>query len=129
MRAGMLAKDKGWDLVELCKKASDGGDADQILRIDGKLWYGEVKSEIPSGMSIGDWMTKETTKKNTLYKLLSREKDISMGDWEYGGIKNLKIYLPEKYTGYNSELLERIEVYKNKLGMNDWDIEIVYYRW
>jgi len=52
-----------------------------------------------------------------------------MGDWEYGGIKNLKIYLPEKYTGYNSELLERIEVYKNKLGMNDWDIEIVYYRW
>jgi len=129
LREAMLAKDKGWDVVELCKKASDGGDADQILRIDGELWYGEVKSDIPGGMSIEDWMTKETTDKNTLYKLLSREKDLSEGSWEYGGIKNLKIYLPKKYAEYNSELLERINVYKNKLGMKDWKIEVVYFEW
>ena len=64
-----------------------------------------------------------------MFKLLSREKDISIGNWEYGGAKNLKIYLLQKYTEYNSELLERIGVYKSKLGMNDLEIEIEYFGW
>lgn len=64
-----------------------------------------------------------------MFKLLSREKDISIGNWEYSGIRNLKIYLPEEYAGYRSELMERIGIYKGKLGMNGWDIEIVYFGW
>ncbi len=128
MRAAMLAEDKGWRIVELAPESPlGGGDIDEILKINGKLWYGEVKSDIPGG-DINKWLTKTDIKgRNSLYKLMRTYKKVSNANWEYKGIKRLKIYLPKKYEGYRSEIMSRISMYKGRLGMEDWQIELVFF--
>ena len=127
MRAAMLAEDKGWKVLELDTTSPLGGDIDEILKIEGKLWYGEVKSDIPGG-DLNKWLTnKEMSKENSLYKLMNNYKKASNMAWEYKGIKRLKIYLPDRYAGYRSEILNRIKEYKGELGMKDWDIELVFF--
>ena len=127
MRAAMLAEDKGWKVLELDTTSPLGGDIDEILEINGKLWYGEVKSDIPGG-DLNKWLTnKEMSKENSLYKLMNNYKKASNMAWKYKGIKRLKIYLPERYAGYRDEILNRIKEYKGELEMKDWDIELVFF--
>ena len=71
-------------------------------------------------------MTKNK-RKNTLYKLMNTYKRVSDSNWEYEGIKRLKIYLPKKYEEYGSEIMSRISMYKGRLGMEDWQIELVFF--
>ncbi len=127
IRAVMLAEDKGWRIVELAPESPlGGGDIDEILEINGKLWYGEVKSDIPGG-NLNKWLMTKNKRKNTLYKLMNTYKRVSDSNREYEGIKRLKIYLPERYAGYRSEILNRIKEYKGELGMKDWNIELVFF--
>ncbi len=125
MRAALLAKDRGWEVIGIDIN-SPKKEIDEILRIDNKIWYGEVKSDIPGG-DINKWLTTKRVDKNTLYKLMSNYKEVSEVSWKYGGVKRLKIYLPEKYSGYRDEILEQISTYKGELGMNDWTIELVFF--
>lgn len=125
MRAAMLAKDKGWEVIGIDIN-SPKKEIDEILRIDNKIWYGEVKSDIPGG-DINKWLRTKRVDKNTLYRLMNNYKEASEMSWKYGGVKRLKIYLPEKYSGYKDEILERISIYKGELGMNGWTIELVFF--
>ena len=122
----MLAEDKGWKVLELDTTFPLGRDIDEILEINGKLWYGEVKSDIPGG-NLNKWLMTKNKRKNTLYKLMNTYKRVSDSNREYEGIKRLKIYLPERYAGYRSEILNRIKEYKGELGMKDWNIELVFF--
>jgi len=125
MRVAMLAEDKGWKVISIDIN-SPKKEIDEILRINNEIWYGEVKSDIPGG-KLSSWLTTKSDAKNTLYKLMRDYKEASEVSWKYGGVKRLKLYLPEKYSGYRDEILEQISKYKGELGMNEWTIEVIFF--